>query len=67
MAAASGDAIAAVIMSPDAIAVGTDAGDQLAKPGRRGEFCNNTARPEGRLAVAPRAHDAVAMSLDAGK
>ena len=94
--AASGGAVTAVAKSPDAIAVSTDAGDQFVKPGRRGQFCNNVARPGGRRglparparrrdktgiggrrrcrrnctthdAVAPRAHDAVAMSLDAGQ
>ena len=84
MAAALVGAVAAVATSPDVIAVGTDAGDQFAKPGRRGQFCNNAAGPGGcrghavatrsasgdaaaAVAVTPRAHDAVAMSLDAGQ
>ena len=45
MTATLGGIVAVVATSLDAVVVGMDAGDQLVKPGRRGQFCNNAARP----------------------
>ena len=54
MTATSGGTVAAVAMSLDVVAVGTDAGDQLAKPGRQEQFCSNTTRPGGRRGLPAR-------------
>ena len=45
MTATLGGTVAPVATSPDIVVVDTDAGDQLAKPGRQEQFCNNATRP----------------------
>ena len=54
MTTASGGTVAAVVTSPDAVVVGADAGDQLAKPVRRGQFCSDAARSGGRRGLPAR-------------
>ena len=54
MTATSGGTVAPVAMSPDVVVVGTDAGDQLTKPGRQEQFCSNATRPGGRRGLPTR-------------
>ena len=54
MTTASGGTVAAVATSPNAVVVGMDARDQLAKPVRRGQFCSDAARPGDRRGLPAR-------------